>query len=95
MTMPECGRFVPLLSSNGNLIGFGIDVAVATSPKKRWRRRRLRSNFTAGQDRDAVDLGDRLANRLGSEAIYRCSREGPGLNGRSGEGMSVCLAGAH
>ena len=53
--------------------GFGIDVAVADileSDMADGMQRAL--DAASGQDRDAVaDLGDRLANRLGAEAIYR------------------------
>ena len=53
--------------------GFGIDVAVADIIEKDLAGGvQAALGTTAVQDRDAVsDLGDRLANRLGSDAIYR------------------------
>lgn len=53
--------------------GFGIDVAVADVIERDLAVGvQAALGATAGQDRDAVaDLGDRLANRLGGEAIYR------------------------
>ena len=53
--------------------GFGIDIAVADIIEKDLAGGvQAALGTTAVQDRDAVsDLGDRLANRLGSDAIYR------------------------